>query len=286
MKPKVFEVDGSSVTLWWEGVAGAESYGVQMRLVGEEFRTLSTTLGAPRVRKKGLEAGQRYEWRVACVANGGEVGEWSEIVSAGPTEAHQMEPPRVSDYDGESATVHWLPRQTIGGVPAPPPYALQIFEGGWTLASEALQGDKVLKHHLEPGVTYHFRVKPVNAPNFEWSRASEGVTIPRPEPRMAQAFGPTLLKGSKRLDTVNALAGKLVAVYASASCFDASLGRYPFLAVPFDAPQRETALAHFKVTAIPRLIVLSPRGDIIVDNAAGMQGLTIQAVDAWLRNYR
>lgn len=68
--------------------------------------------------------------------------------------------------------------------------------------------------------------------------------------------------------------------------FDAQRRHYPFLAVPFDEPKREAALAYFKVSAIPRLVVLSPKGHIIVDNAAGGAGLSIDAVDAWLKQHR
>lgn len=61
----------------------------------------------------------------------------------------------------------------------------------------------------------------------------------------------------------------------------------PFLAVPFDAPQREAVLAQFNVTAIPRLVLLGPDGRVLVDNAVGMpqSGLSVQAIDAWLKMY-
>mmetsp|Transcript_17839 Transcript_17839/g.54535 ORF Transcript_17839/g.54535 Transcript_17839/m.54535 type:complete len:97 (+) Transcript_17839:652-942(+) len=60
----------------------------------------------------------------------------------------------------------------------------------------------------------------------------------------------------------------------------------PFLAVPFDAPERHGAMRHFQITAIPRLIILDPFGAILVDNAlAGGHsgGLSVELVDGWLK---
>ena len=56
----------------------------------------------------------------------------------------------------------------------------------------------------------------------------------------------------------------------------------PWLGVPFDAPEREQALASYKVTGIPRLVVLSPTGGVLVENAVGVS-LTLPTVDAWCR---
>ena len=67
-----------------------------------------------------------------------------------------------------------------------------------------------------------------------------------------------------------------------AQSFSSTFSNFPFLAVPFDNSEREAALANFKVSGIPRLVILSPTGKVIVDNAAGMS-LSIPTVDAWIR---
>lgn len=51
--------------------------------------------------------------------------------------------------------------------------------------------------------------------------------------------------------------------------------------MPYAAAEREQALSHFKVTGIPRLVVLGPDGRTLVENAAGA-ALSIAAVDGWL----
>jgi len=75
----------------------------------------------------------------------------------------------------------------------------------------------------------------------------------------------------------------LLSAERDAAAFQAQVREYPWLAVPFEAAHRSIAMSHFGISAIPRLIVLSPTGTVLVDNAIGMQGLSIDAVDAWHR---
>lgn len=55
----------------------------------------------------------------------------------------------------------------------------------------------------------------------------------------------------------------------------------PWLAVPYDDDSREAITGMYKVSGIPRLVVLSPSGKILVDNAVG-QPLSIETVDSWI----
>lgn len=64
--------------------------------------------------------------------------------------------------------------------------------------------------------------------------------------------------------------------------FRSTFSQMPWPAVPFDDDAREQALGHFKVTGIPRLVILGPGGNVLVENAAGMS-LSIGSVDTWLR---
>ena len=53
---------------------------------------------------------------------------------------------------------------------------------------------------------------------YEWSRASETALIPRAAPFMARCFGTDLVnKSGAKKTTGPSLAGKIVAVYASAN---------------------------------------------------------------------
>jgi hypothetical protein len=46
--------------------------------------------------------------------------------------------------------------------------------------------------------------------------------------------------------------------------------------------RRERALGDFKVSGIPRLVILGPDGRELVNNAVGMS-LSIATVDGWMR---
>lgn len=55
---------------------------------------------------------------------------------------------------------------------------------------------------------------------------------------------------------------------------------HPWLAIHYDAPAREELANRFKVTGIPRCVVLNPSGKIIVDNLVGVN-LDISLVSSW-----
>ena len=55
---------------------------------------------------------------------------------------------------------------------------------------------------------------------------------------------------------------------------------HPWLAIPYDASAREDLASRFKVTGIPRCVVLSPTGKIIVDNLVGMD-LDVSLISTW-----
>jgi thiol-disulfide isomerase/thioredoxin len=55
----------------------------------------------------------------------------------------------------------------------------------------------------------------------------------------------------------------------------------PWLAIPYDEDSREALPGMFKVSGIPRLVVLAPSGKVLVDNAGG-HPLTLDSVDSWI----
>ena len=85
----------------------------------------------------------------------------------------------------------------------------------WTLVA-TVSGARARKRNLAAGA-YAFRVRPADAAGYEWS---PGVTakIPSCPPLFGRLFGASLVsaRGAAR-SVAGALAGKLVAVYASAS---------------------------------------------------------------------
>lgn len=63
--------------------------------------------------------------------------------------------------------------------------------------------------------------------------------------------------------------------------FESYYKEMPFLAIPYDDERRESFMGLFKVSGIPRLVVLAPSGRIIVDNAAG-QNISLETIDGWI----
>lgn len=63
--------------------------------------------------------------------------------------------------------------------------------------------------------------------------------------------------------------------------FESYYKEMPFLAIPYDDEKRESFMGLFKVSGIPRLVVLAPNGRIIVDNAAG-QDISLQTIENWI----
>ena len=217
----VYDSDATSACVMWSAAPRAASYAVQMREVGAEaWTTLSTTLKATKVRKNKLAPSTAYEFRVAAVDGGGAVGEYSGVAAVASREGVEQQPaPVVSGVDGEGVTVSWS-----GGVG---PYALQYAAEEdlgqdsatpWKLAAASVTGTAAKKRNLEGGKRYAFRVKPADAAGYDWSRASEAALIPRPAPFMSRCFGTDLVnRGGATKATGPSLAGKVVAVYASAN---------------------------------------------------------------------
>ena len=207
MLVSVLDRDGGSVALWWRGVEGAECYEVEMRKGQEEFVVLSSSVKGTTLRKKNLEKGIDYEFRVTAVKDGSKT-DVSDIVKTSVVDGPQMGAPKCADYDGSSAVVTWNNEDG--------PYSLEMFEDGeWSLVAGELKGLAARKRNLRHGRRYYFRVKS-NSRN--WSLASEAVSLPKKAPMMASYFGEKILnQRGDFIDTMDALAGRIVAVYASAS---------------------------------------------------------------------
>ncbi|KAH8054645.1 C2 domain-containing protein [Aureococcus anophagefferens] len=197
--------------------------------------------------------------------------------------------------------------------------ALGVNGGGpWKLAAARINGHVARKKNLQSGKKYAWRVKESDAPNCAWSRACDESPIPVPHAFMPRVFGEFLAdKGGAKRPTGIALAGKVVAVYAGASWDDGSnefeprLARdyaalkaagkpfevvwlseendefeharhqasIPWFSVPYKRAERETALEHFHISSLPRLVIISPAGKVLVDNAAADVATNF---DAWV----
>ena len=166
---------------------------------------------------------------------------------------------------------------------------------------------------------------------YEWSVSSAPAALATAEvplsPFLAKLF-PTSLKtkqqqqagGGKTITTKEALAGKITAVYFSASwcgpcrnftpvlarvyaeakakglpfevvfCsadhseeeFDAYYGgHHPWLALDYNADEREGMMGKFSVKGIPQLSILDTQGRFIEPNAVQSGGVSIERVQGW-----
>mmetsp|Transcript_31815 Transcript_31815/g.101902 ORF Transcript_31815/g.101902 Transcript_31815/m.101902 type:complete len:208 (+) Transcript_31815:52-675(+) len=201
----LFDRDESSVAVWWRPTAGATEYRLEMMRRGGDWEVLGRTRGTM-VRKKNLKRGETYAFRV--VATSGEEtpsGELSTCVAEGK----QLAAPRCLDFDGESAVLEFERG----------PVTLEMFDGeqGWTAVAR-VAGSHAKKKGLTPGRRYYFRAKPDDDEEYEFSRASDAIAIPRKAPKLETSFGPFLrnVRGDL-VDTATTLAGRVVAVYAAAS---------------------------------------------------------------------
>merc|ERR1712137_349412 len=160
-----------------------------------------------------------------------------------------------------------------------------------------------------------------NEDSYAFSRASALQTVVWVAPMFESTWGNELVNTTGASVPVSSLAGKLVALLFSASWCHASgkyttelLKQYhvvkaagrafeivwiscdrdetsfwkhiydvkmPWLAVSYSGWAREAAKTHFKVASTPRLIILSPSGRVITEDAQGIH-LSLTVVDTWI----
>ena len=333
-QPRLLERDAASLNVCWNDNKELKgvSYELQMaEKVGEASReqvgawkTLSSTLKAVNVRKKNLKATSLYRFRYRYCKEDF-CSEWSlnseSLCPLSPT-ARQMDAPSVAAQDSTSVTLKWKEMKRAEG------YILRYrknSEEGWTM-TKMLSGQEVRKKNLEPGNVYYFSVTAVMPDNgtCDWSNSCSPVTLAEASlelsPFMKQLMPSTLLVKGGKTSTKDALAGKITAVYFSASwcgpcrtftpklaevyaeakrkglpfevvfCsadqsleeFNAYYGsHHPWLAVDFEAPETQALAGKFSVRGIPQLSILDTTGRFIEPNAVQTGGVSIARVEQW-----
>ena len=323
--PQVIEVDHNSVLLGWHPMrGGALEYELQMKSGDEEWITLSSTIKATTIRKKNLENNIIYQFRIRSHLNEG----WDMFSQ--PTEVRVisqakklLEPPVLKAHDGSSITVEWEPVEGVEG------YRLRYREEdnlNWHYVDAVIHSNMAKKKGLQLGVGYHFSVSPISSSGeneWEFSRGSGPLHLIQLQlsPFLSNLF-PKQLLGPNRsvVNTVEALADKVVAVYFSAhwcppcraftpnlatvyqqaksagkkfevvfcsgdhsdSDFLSYFSSMPWLAIKYDDDEREEFMGKFQVRGIPKLCVLAPSGKIIVDNAVN-PNISLSMIDQWIQ---
>ena len=336
----LLERDSTSITVGWEAVEGAV-YELSIKSSSApEWKVLSASLANNFVKKKNLEKAESYFFRVR--SKKGE--DWSDYVEVEQRDGFYVvqdgvitcSPPEVDKKDTESVTLKWSKSGSASDA------AVEGFkvrmrcnkEINWT----ELGGGKILsvltvrKKGLVPNNSYYFGVYPVlkGGGVSDYSTSCGPVTISDgPELTANMKFlMPTSLHcktstgNMEMIQTAPALAGKIVALYFSASwcgpCrqftpilekvyreaqslnlpFEVVFcsadhteeefksyygGHHPWMAIPFEDDCREPMMGKFSVKGIPQLSIMAPNCRIIEQNAT--QSMSIEKVKQWVSQH-
>ena len=179
MTIELIDARSDSLTVTWPVVDGAKRYILELKPatdatdddddVDDGFRELSSKLTQPQAKKKNLDPGAGYFFRVAPVME--KSGE--AAAAAGSWTTHPEAFRTLSREDGEScleapATVpggnHALFVKWKAGSGGATGYELQMRENkggeGWTTLAASLSGTEVRKKNLLSPSGYQFRVRP------------------------------------------------------------------------------------------------------------------------------
>lgn len=164
----LLDARSDSLTVTWPVVAEAKTYVLEMKTTssgddGGRFRELSSKLTQPQAKKKNLEPGQPYSFRVAPVDNDEKVGSWTThdepfVTLSKADQDKSMEPPTTSIGGNRALAVKW--KKIEEGADG---YELQMRENkggeGWKTIAASLSGTEVKKKNLVSDHGYQFRVR-------------------------------------------------------------------------------------------------------------------------------
>ena len=159
----------------------------------------------------------------------------------------------------------------------------------------------------------------IDGSEYVFSPSSSPVSTINLAPHVTQVLPRELISRTGKVNTNERLGGKVIALYFSAhwcgpcraftpklanfyhssenkkqyqmevvfvSCdhneedFDKYYQTMPWLAVPYDAPQREHLQKGFNVSGIPRMVIISPSGQTVCENATNFN-LNSAILETW-----
>ena len=187
---QMHEAADNSVVLLWNTVCQGISQGLTNVLYELQFKEFgakhwvvsSDTIRTTTVRKKGLNPGTRYEFRVRARACGKE-GAFSKSIAV-RTESSVPSPPDIEnilEIKEDSVRIIWSCKECNGA--AVRQYELQWRHVGsinWQTASSTLKGTDCRKKNLLPDRKYEFRVRAMN--RVGWGGWTMGWAATGPDP--------------------------------------------------------------------------------------------------------
>jgi thiol-disulfide isomerase/thioredoxin len=192
-------------------------------------------------------------------------------------------------------------------------------EEGWLTLSNKLTGNIMKKKNLEASTKYIFRFRGLDE-QTEWSLPSEPFnTLPGVNLIVSNMLGKKLLNTKGKTVSIDTVGNGLFGLYFSASwcppCrqftpmldkfykevkrvnkkfeiifvsadhdvssfFDYFQNHHPWLAIPYETPNRTAVSGYFQVSGIPRLIIFGPTGQIVCNNAVQVP-LNMTTFEGW-----
>lgn len=232
--PFLQEVTFDSMTVAWTPVkansgSSHPTYELQMQEQERngheksEWRTLSSSLSTPVVKKKNLKPNYLYWFRVRPV----ESAEHTWSPSSGPwqipdaTTTVQLDAPTLVSADAESVTLKWGEAAGVELEGYKVRYRDDASCGRWTEISTLLQGTSLRKKNLVAGKSYYFAVQPQlkdgSAKPYVYSPSSLPVQVATVSPNVAKLFPPVLLDSKLNNCPLSVLFDKrLILLYFSA----------------------------------------------------------------------
>ena len=235
--PVVIERDYDSITIGWP-ISTATSkpikYELQMKEGDNEWLTLSSSLSNNIIRKKNCNQIYQYSFRYKINDDSNDDSTWSNesipVTVLDKTAIVLMNPPTLLSKDNNSITLQW---DNISNNNNDDGYYLRYRidnDINWININTPIKSLSVRKKGLLHGKSYYFSIKPVNnivndssssssssSSRYEWSCSSSKLTVASLSLWVQNNISIQLLSKQGLVKTDDAISGKVLAVYFSAS---------------------------------------------------------------------
>ena len=232
--PVVIERDNDSITIGWSTPTTTSKqikYELQMKEGDKEWQTLSSSLSNNIIRKKNCNQIYQYSFRYKINDDSNDDSTWSNesipVTVLDKTTIVLMNTPTLLSKDNNSITLQWdninINNDSDG-------YYLRYRidnDINWININTPIKSLSVRKKGLLHGKSYYFSIKPVNdtvndsssssSSRYEWSCSSSKLTVASLSVWVQNNMAIQLLSKQGLVKTDDAISGKVLAVYFSAS---------------------------------------------------------------------